>query len=164
MLKLNEFRTLYPEYNDMSDADLTSAVYAKSKRNQDYDTFAREFGLQSSSQEAEGPTFSDKVVNTGKAIAEGITFIPGQIADTLRDAYHGGDIDVTDTQALQERRARDDERAAYVQKYKDKAFDGAPDAMTSIGYSAATMGALVVEIPEKEAPAAPAGMSGGMGF
>ncbi|WP_308586256.1 PLxRFG domain-containing protein [uncultured Desulfovibrio sp.] len=99
-----------------------------------------QFGGQQAQQQEE-PTFSDKVVNTGKAIAEGITFIPGQIADTLRDAYHGGNIDVTDTQALQERRARDDERAAYVQKYKDKSFEGAPDAMTSIGYSAATMGA-----------------------
>ena len=70
-----------------------------------------QYGGQQAQQQDE-PTFSDKVVNTGKAIAEGITFIPGQIADTLRDAYHGGDIDVTDTQALQERRARDDERAA----------------------------------------------------
>ncbi len=34
----------------------------------------------------------------------------------------------------------------------------------SIASTAATMGALVVEIPEKEAPAAPAGMPGGMGF
>lgn len=34
----------------------------------------------------------------------------------------------------------------------------------SIASTAATMGALVVEIPEKEAPAAPGGMPGGMGF
>ena len=27
-----------------------------------------------------------------KAIAEGATMLPGQIADTLRDAYHGGDV------------------------------------------------------------------------
>jgi chaperonin GroEL len=34
----------------------------------------------------------------------------------------------------------------------------------SIASTAATMGALVVDIPEPEAPAAPAGMPGGMGF
>lgn len=34
----------------------------------------------------------------------------------------------------------------------------------SIASTAATMGALVVEILEKEAPAAPAGIPGGMGF
>ncbi len=34
----------------------------------------------------------------------------------------------------------------------------------SIASTAATMGALVVDIPEPEAPAAPAGMGGGMGF
>ena len=34
----------------------------------------------------------------------------------------------------------------------------------SIASTAATMGALVVEIPEPEAPAAPGGMPGGMGF
>lgn len=34
----------------------------------------------------------------------------------------------------------------------------------SIASTAATMGALVVDVPEPEAPAAPAGMGGGMGF
>ena len=34
----------------------------------------------------------------------------------------------------------------------------------SIASTAMTMGALVVDIPEKEAPAAPGGMPGGMGM
>jgi chaperonin GroEL len=34
----------------------------------------------------------------------------------------------------------------------------------SIAATAATMGALVVDIPEPEAPATPGGMGGGMGF
>ena len=55
--------------------------------------------------------------------------LPGQIADTLRDAYHGGDVDVTDTDGIRARQAREQERADYGKKYEGKAFEGVTDAM-----------------------------------
>ena len=99
---------------------------------------------QTSKEGENEPGFMSKLGNTGMAILEGITLIPGGVADTFRDLTDFGDIDVSDEEALRERAAREKERAEYVQKYKGKAFEGVADAMTSMPYSLATMGASVV--------------------
>lgn len=83
----------------------------------------------------------DKVRHTAAAIGEGLTMLPGGFVDTVRDAWRGGDIDVTDAEAQREREERAREQAAYVEKYRGKAFDGVADAMVSMPYSLATMGA-----------------------
>lgn len=100
-----------------------------------------QFGGQQAQQQEEEPGFLSKVGSSAQAIAEGATMLPGQIADTLRDAYHGGDVDVTDTDAIRARQAREQERADYGKKYDGKAFEGVTDAMNSMGYSMGTMGA-----------------------
>ena len=82
-----------------------------------------------------------KVRHTAAAIGEGLTMLPGGFVDTVRDAWRGGDIDVTDAEAQREREERAREQAAYVEKYRGKAFDGVADAMVSMPYSLATMGA-----------------------
>lgn len=83
----------------------------------------------------------DKVLHSAAAIGEGLTMLPGGFVDTVRDAWRGGDIDVTDAEAQREREERAREQAAYVEKYRGKAFDGVADAMVSMPYSLATMGA-----------------------
>ena len=100
-----------------------------------------QFGGQQAQQQEEEPGFLSKVGSSAQAIAEGATMLPGQIADTLRDAYHGGDVNVTDTDAIRARQAREQERADYGKKYDGKAFEGVTDAMNSMGYSMGTMGA-----------------------
>ncbi len=100
-----------------------------------------QFGGQQEQPQQEEPGFLSKVGSSAQAIAEGVTMLPGQMADTLRDAYHGGDVDVTDTDAIRERQAREQGRANYGKKYEGKAFEGVTDAMNSMGYSLGTMGA-----------------------
>lgn len=100
-----------------------------------------QFGGQQAQQQEEEPGLMSKIGSSAQAIAEGATMLPGQIADTLRDAYHGGDVDVTDTDAIRARQAREQERADYGKKYDGKAFEGVTDAMNSMGYSMGTMGA-----------------------
>lgn len=90
--------------------------------------------------QAEAGTW-DKVLHSAAAIGEGLTMLPGGFVDTVRDAWRGGDIDVTDAEAQREREERAREQAAYVEKYRGKAFDGVADAMVSMPYSLATMGA-----------------------
>lgn len=92
----------------------------------------------------EEPGFLSKLGNSVMAIGEGLTMLPGGVVDTVRDAYHGGDIDVNDADALRERQERERERAEYLQKYQGKTFEGLPDAMNSMGYSTATMGASLL--------------------
>ncbi|WP_165079240.1 MULTISPECIES: PLxRFG domain-containing protein [unclassified Desulfovibrio] len=89
----------------------------------------------------EEPGFLSKLANSGEAILEGITMIPDGIVDTVRDAWGGGDIDVTDKAELERRAQREREKEAYVRKYQGKTFEGIPDAMTSLPYSMGTMGA-----------------------
>ena len=52
MLRLNEFRILYPQYDDMTDYELSTALHQKGFANVPYEQFAREFG---------GPLEEDKV-------------------------------------------------------------------------------------------------------
>lgn len=92
----------------------------------------------------EEPGFLSKLGNSAMAIGEGLTMLPGGVVDTLRDAYHGGNIDVTDADALRARQEREREQAEYARKYEGKTFDGVTDAMNSMGYSTATMGASLI--------------------
>ena len=98
-------------------------------------------GAEVAAQQSDEPGFLSRLGNTALAIGEGLTMLPGGIVDTVRDTWHGGDIDVTDTEAMREREERARQQAAYVQKYQGKAFDGVADAMISMPYSLATMGA-----------------------
>ena len=98
-------------------------------------------GADVAAQQTDEPGFLSRLGNTALAIGEGLTMLPGGIVDTMRDTWHGGDIDVTDTEAMREREERARQQAAYVQKYQGKAFDGVADAMISMPYSLATMGA-----------------------
>lgn len=102
-----------------------------------------DFNENKTPQEApqEEPGFLSKLANSGSAIFEGIAMIPGGIADTVRDAWSGGDIDVTDKAELERRAQRQREKEEYARKYQGKTFEGIPDAMTSLPYSLATMGA-----------------------
>lgn len=98
-------------------------------------------GAEVAAQQTDEPGFLARLGNTALAIGEGLTMLPGGIVDTMRDTWHGGDIDVTDTEAIRDREERARQQAAYVQKYQGKAFDGVADAMISMPYSLATMGA-----------------------
>lgn len=112
--------------------------------------------------EPEEPGFLSRLGHSGMALLEGLTMIPGGIADTVRDAWNGGDIDVTDMEAIERREAREREKAEYLRKYQGKAFTGLPEAMVSIPYSMTTMGASVAA----SAPLGfltPAGTAAGMG-
>ena len=100
-----------------------------------------QFGGEQTQPQEEEPGFLDKLWSSGAAIAEGIAMLPGGVADTVRDAWNGGDIDVNDAEALRARQERERERAEYARKYQGKAFDGLTDAMNSMGYSLTTMGA-----------------------
>lgn len=97
--------------------------------------------------------FLERLGYSALAIGEGLPMLPGGLADTIRDAWNGGDIDVTDTEALQEREQRAREQAAYAQKYQGKAFDGLTDAMISAPYSLTTLAAGI----GARIPAMPAG-------
>ena len=97
--------------------------------------------------------FLERLGYSALAIGEGLPMLPGGLADTIRDAWNGGDIDVTDTEALQEREQRAREQAAYAQKYQGKAFDGVTDAMISMPYSLTTLAAGI----GARIPAMPAG-------
>lgn len=97
--------------------------------------------------------FLERLGYSALAIGEGLPMLPGGLADTIRDAWNGGDIDVTDTEALQEREQRAREQAAYAQKYQGKAFDGLTDAMISMPYSLTTLAAGI----GARIPAMPAG-------
>lgn len=97
--------------------------------------------------------FLERLGYSALAIGEGLPMLPGGLADTIRDAWNGGDIDVTDTKALQEREQRAREQAAYAQKYQGKAFDGLTDAMISAPYSLTTLAAGI----GARIPAMPAG-------
>ena len=112
--------------------------------NVDFSQYAGQGSAQGpdvAAQQTDEPGFLSRLGNTALAIGEGLTMLPGGIVDTVRDTWHGGDIDVTDTEAMREREERASQQAAYVQKYQGKAFDGVADAMISMPYSLATMGA-----------------------
>ena len=112
--------------------------------NVDFSQYAGQGSAQGpdvAAQQTDEPGFLSRLGNTALAIGEGLTMLPGGIVDTVRDTWHGGDIDVTDTEAMRDREERARQQAAYVQKYQGKAFDGVADAMISMPYSLATMGA-----------------------
>lgn len=112
--------------------------------NVDFSQYAGQGSAQGSdvaAQQTDEPGFLARLGNTALAIGEGLTMLPGGIVGTVRDTWHGGDIDVTDTEAMRDREERARQQAAYVQKYQGKAFDGVADAMISMPYSLATMGA-----------------------
>ena len=120
-------------------------------------------GAEVAAQQSDEPGFLSRLGNTALAIGEGLTMLPGGIVDTVRDTWHGGDIDVTDTEAMREREERARQQAAYVQKYQGKAFDGVADAMISMPYSLATMGAsLGADIPATMAAGPVVGGATGM--
>ena len=146
-------KTNYQDYLfDFSNVDFSQ--YAGQDRAQGADVAA---------QQTDEPGFLSRLGNTALAIGEGLTMLPGGIVDTVRDTWHGGDIDVTDTEALREREERARQQAAYVQKYQGKAFDGVADAMISMPYSLATMGAsLGAGIPATMAMGPVAGGAAGM--
>ena len=124
-------KTNYQDYLfDFSNVDFSQYVGQDSAR-----------GADVAAQQTDEPGFLSRLGNTALAIGEGLTMLPGGIVDTVRDTWHGGDIDVTDTEAMREREERARQQAAYVQKYQGKAFDGVADAMISMPYSLATMGA-----------------------
>ena len=89
----------------------------------------------------EEPGFWEKAYNSGGAFLEGLTYLPGDVWDTIKNAWSGGEIDVTDRNAIEERRRRDAEKQAYQQKWEGKTFGGLTDAVNSLGYSIGTMGA-----------------------
>lgn len=112
--------------------------------NVDFSQYAGQGSAQGpdvAAQQTDEPGFLARLGNTALAIGEGLTILPGGIVGTVRDTWHGGDIDVTDTEAMRDREERARQQAAYVQKYQGKAFDGVADAMISMPYSLATMGA-----------------------
>ena len=112
--------------------------------NVDFSQYAGQGSAQGpdvAAQQTDEPGFLARLGNTALAIGEGLTMLPGGIVGTVRDTWHGGDIDVTDTEAMRDREERARQQAAYVQKYQGKAFDGVADAMISMPYSLATMGA-----------------------
>lgn len=120
-------------------------------------------GAEVAAQQSDEPGFLSRLGNTALAIGEGLTMLPGGIVDTVRDTWHGGDIDVTDTEAMREREERARQQAAYVQKYQGKAFDGVADAMISMPYRLATMGAsLGAGIPATMAAGPVVGGAAGM--
>ncbi|WP_297215415.1 PLxRFG domain-containing protein [uncultured Desulfovibrio sp.] len=125
--------------------------------------FSQYAGPEDGQKAEEAPGFLSRLGNTALAIGEGLTMLPGGVVDTVRDAWRGGEIDVTDTEALREREARAREQAAYAQKYAGKAFDGVTDAMISMPYSLATMGAsLGAGIPAGMVAGPVAGGAAGM--
>lgn len=85
--------------------------------------------------------FLDKVVDSGKAIFEGLPLLPGGIRDTVSDVMFG--FDPNDEAEMARRREKADEQTAYAKKYAGKAFEGVTDAMTSMPYSLATMGSAL---------------------
>ena len=160
MLNLQEFRSTYPQYNDMTDYELSTALHRSKYADMPYEQFARGFGgplrederiLQAREYNArhpeapiepqEEPGFLSKLGNSAMAIGEGLTMLPGGVVDTVRDVWRGGDIDVNDADTLRERQEREREQAEYLRKYQGKTFEGLPDAMMSIPYSLTTMGA-----------------------
>lgn len=91
----------------------------------------------------EEPGFWEKAYNSGAAILEGLTMMPQGVWDTVKDTWNGGEIDVMDRAAIEERRQREAEKQAYQQKWEGKTFGGVSDAMVSMPYSVATMGAAL---------------------
>ena len=140
MLNLQEFRTRYPQYNDMSDYELSTALHRSRYADMPYEQFAAIFG-DSQSQPREEPGFLSRLGNSAMAIGEGLVMLPGGVVDTVRDIYRGGDIDVNDADAMREQRERERQHAAYLRKYQGKALGGLPEAMLSLPYSVTTMGA-----------------------
>ncbi|WP_165178112.1 hypothetical protein [Desulfovibrio sp. ZJ369] len=102
-----------------------------------------DFNGNKAPQEAqqEEPGFLSKLASSGEAILEGIGMLPGGIVDTVRDAWGGGDIDVTDRAELERRAQRERENEEYIRKYQGKTLEGIPEAMISLPYGVATMGA-----------------------
>ena len=86
----------------------------------------------------EEPGFLSRLGNSVMAIGEGLVMLPGGVVDTVRDTYHGGDIDANNTDVQRERQERERKLAEYAQKYQGKTFEGLP------GYSTATMGASLI--------------------
>lgn len=114
--------------------------------NPQFDNFSFDFSQYGEAQtpqtaSKEEPGFWEKAYNSGGALLEGLTYVPGDVWDTIKNAWNGGEIDVTDRNAIEERRRRDAEKQAYQQKWEGKTFEGLTDAMNSIGYSVGTVGA-----------------------
>ncbi|WP_165177824.1 strawberry notch C-terminal domain-containing protein, partial [Desulfovibrio sp. ZJ369] len=129
-----------------------------------------DFNGNKAPQEAqqEEPGFLSKLASSGEAILEGIGMLPGGIVDTVRDAWGGGDIDVTDRAELERRAQRERENEEYVRKYQGKTFEGIPEAMISLPYGVATMGASLgagaAALPAGPGVAGAAGMAASGAF
>ena len=114
-------------------------------------------------EEQEEPGFLDKMYNSAQAFIEGLGFFPGGLAETVKDAWSGNQIDINDTEALKEREQRRRELAEYEKKWKGKAFEGVTGAMQSLPYTAGTMATTFAGAPLAAIPIAGPWLARGVG-
>ena len=72
-MQITEFRQKYPEYDDMSDVDLTRKLHAKNYSDVDYDVFANRFGLTA----PKGIGFVESAKEEFARPAKGAQYVPG---------------------------------------------------------------------------------------
>src|SRR5665213_237061 len=86
---LAEFRTQYPQYHDMSDSDLTSALHAKFYSDMPADEFARKIGAPPPAPQ--GSSAGGVVKSLGTGLAQGViglAGIPGDLDNLLAKGNH----------------------------------------------------------------------------
>ena len=117
MLKLSEFRVLYPQYNDMTDFEVTQKMHATQYSAMPYESFAASFGgpLQEDKAEVaarqynaanpDHPITAQDIRNKDRSgwwggirlLGEGIyDAITDQFPEDMARVWRGGDIDPTD--------------------------------------------------------------------
>lgn len=117
MLKLSEFRVLYPQYNDMTDFEVTQKMHATQYSAMPYESFAASFGgpLQEDKAEVAArqynaanpnhPITAQDIRNKDRSgwwggirlLGEGIyDAITDQFPEDMARVWRGGDIDPTD--------------------------------------------------------------------
>ncbi|MEG2005773.1 MAG: hypothetical protein RR014_07040, partial [Bilophila sp.] len=82
-------------------------------------------------QPEEEPGFWSQAWESGKALGEGLKFLPGDIVDTAQDAFSG--FDPTDKEEMAQRAETEREKQAYHEKYEGKAAQGITDIEAAIG-------------------------------
>jgi hypothetical protein len=80
-MNITEFRSQHPEYNDMSDVQLTQALHNKFYSDMPYESFSQKFGVSSEKKSGLGDTLKD-VAKTGIAAAL-VPFSPALAADLI---------------------------------------------------------------------------------
>lgn len=117
MLKLSEFRALYPQYNDMTDFEVTQKMHATQYSAMPFESFAEQFGgpLQEDKAEVaarrynaanpDHPITAQDIRNKDRSgwwggirlLGEGIyDAITDQFPEDMARVWRGGDIDPTD--------------------------------------------------------------------